>query len=971
MGVREFFARRRARAAIQACGDMDVPMVGLKGEELAVEFRGGAGTPVAGLEKRGKSVVPPTLSLFHLEAWARERRPDLLARLRAAQRAVEEAFLPHEEEAAWAEFEAAKAALERAWREWIMAGGGGGQDALFPQEEPRGEGAKGAPEADRGAVGGTAPGPAPAAPASPDPAGAVAETPRVPAPPPPGGEGAAPPAPNGDPGTEAPMVGLKGKESEAVRDATEKVQQSLFPPEPGAAPGAFRSPWEDWLDAAEVARVPDLAAWRAALEEARAAGACALDTETTGLDPLQNRVRLIQLAVPLYPEGKKRLVADDWVSPESGGGARVYVLDLFALPREGDRREALEAVAGLVADPGVLKVGHNLKFDLVFLRAGLGGRRIPMERLFDTMLASQLVTAGDFVPGGQWEKWCAERGLRPARNDRGQELKATRVDAHGHLVEFEHDNQKEIKPFYPTHSLQQVAHRHLEVWLPKDLQASDWRGELSEGQVRYAARDAAVLLPLYEVLARLLVLNRLVEVAKIEFACLPAVVEIELSGMPFDAPRARELLAAAREEAARHRGELEALAAGAGFVPRPKKGKRIVAGLNPDSSQDVLDCLRLLAEGEGLLAGDRLSVGGEEFDLESRDETLSRLASRLPEGSPLRRFAEALRAYRAAKKRADFLQKWLELLHPATNRLHPDLRQINPQGVGRFSASNPNLQQCPRGSDIRQLFRASEGKKLVVADYSAIEMRIMAQLSGDKTMREAFLEDVDIHRFTAGRMAGKAPEDVTKEERQAAKAFNFGLIYGMQGITLQLYAETSYNVKMTLGEAEAAREAFFRTYPAVAAWHAEQARKGRERGFADYWQHDFGQGFHREKRPWVRTLGGRLRVWPTVREEGREGPYLRKAGAFTELYNTPDQGTGADMVKCAMARLYRELLKRGLEDVKLVATVHDELVLEAPEELAEQVAELLGAAMELTASRFLPDVPVEVEAAACETWAEK
>ncbi len=77
------------------------------------------------------------------------------------------------------------------------------------------------------------------------------------------------------------------------------------------------------------------------------------------------------------------------------------------------------------------------------------------------------------------------------------------------------------------------------------------------------------------------------------------------------------------------------------------------------------------------------------------------------------------------------------------------------------------------------------------------------------------------------------------------------------------------------------------------------------------------------------------------------------------------------MVKCAMARLYRELLKRGLEDVKLVATVHDELVLEAPEELAEQVAELLGAAMELTASRFLPDVPVEVEAAACETWAEK
>lgn len=110
-----------------------------------------------------------------------------------------------------------------------------------------------------------------------------------------------------------------------------------------------------------------------------------------------------------------------------------------------------------------------------------------------------------------------------------------------------------------------------------------------------------------------------------------------------------------------------------------------------------------------------------------------------------------------------------------------------------------------------------------------------------------------------------------------------------------------------------------------------------------------------------------MRVWPVV--EGESG--RRKAGAFTELFNTPDQGTGADMIKCAMARLYRELLQRGWEDVRLIATVHDELVLEAPAELSEKVAELLKTVMEHTASRFLPDVPVEAEVAVCSSWAEK
>jgi len=736
----------------------------------------------------------------------------------------------------------------------------------------------------------------------------------------------------------------------------------------------FRSTWQDWLDRVEVVRVGGLEAWRAALEEAMTVGVCGLDTETTGLDPLQHRVRLVQLAVPVYPPPPakfNRLVGEDWRSPEPGGWAKVYVLDLFSLP-EPERRGALEALAELVADRGTTKVGSNMKFDLAFLRAALG-RRLAAERLFDVMIASQLATAGDFVPGGQWERWVKEHGYRFVVNDRGQELKTRLVDAHGHILEFEHDNAKEIKPFYPTHSLQQVAHRHLEVWLPKELQASDWRGELTEEQIRYAALDAAVLLPLYEILRELVNRNGLKYVAEeTEFACVPAVVEIELSGMPFDASRARELLREAEAETARHREALAALAEEAGFRPRPKKAKKKTAGFNADSAVDTLEFIRLLAEKEGLLSTDgKVVASGEEFDLESRDETLSRLAARLPEGSMLKRFAEALRSYRAAKKRADFLRRWLERLHPATDRLHPDLRQINPQGVGRFSASGANVQQVPRGSDIRQLFRAPEGRKLVVADYSAIEMRIMAQLSSDTNLITAFREGADVHRRTAAALTGKPEEEVTKEERQAAKAANFGMIYGIQAASFRSKAEQDYGVKLSLEEAEQMREAFFRAYPAIAAWHVKQARQGRESGFTDYWRHDFGRGFYCEKRPWVRTLGGRLRVWPTVREEGRDGPYLRKAGPFTELYNSPDQGTGADMIKAAMVELYRELLRRGWEHVRLIATVHDELVLEAPEGLAEEAAALLKRVMEEAGKRFLPDVPVVVEVAICDSWAEK
>jgi len=762
-----------------------------------------------------------------------------------------------------------------------------------------------------------------------------------------------------------------------------------FTPEP--APTA----WREWLEKnvriVWPATPDDL---REAVAAAKNAGVCGIDTETTGLDPHTADLRLLQVAVPVYPEGGRRaLVAEDWKSPEPGSGAVVYVLDMKKLKKSDFAAwaGAVRLLADLLGDASVSKAASNWLFDLKFVRAALSeaegvpkwpGKRFRVEKLFDTVLASQLVTAGDFVPEAQFPKWCETNCVRVHKEGN----KPTRYfDRHGHEIHFERDTQKEIRPVYPTHSLYEVAHRHLEVALDKSEQAGDWnREELTPEQVRYAAMDAAVLLPLREILIELIYRNRLAHVAKIEFDCLPASAEIEYVGMPFDSGRALEMLKEAEARVAELRSSLVALAREVGFEARPKKsgGKRSAPDLNPDSPVDVIDCLREMAAAEGVLASKEKEEGtehrfalpgGETLKLESRDETLTRVANTLLDDSRLKRFIALLKEYRSSKKKADFLGMWLESKNGATGRLHPHLRQLNPQGVGRFSASNPSLQQAPRGSEIRRLFRPPQGRKLAICDYSAIEMRIMAELSLDCNLLDAFQKNIDIHRYTAGMMAGKPPDEVTKEERQAAKSFNFGLIYGMQGSTLKGYAETTYGVKMTLEEAESARQKFFEIYPDIAAWQEKQSRRAFEGGFEPFWRHDALRGFWAERRPCVRTLKGRLRVWPTVERERRdsEGTYLRKAGSFTELYNTPDQGSGADMLKLAMGRLYRELLGRGWDDVVLVVCVHDELVLEAPEELAGEAAEALRSVMVAAGEEVMHHVPVEAEAAVGGSWADK
>lgn len=343
------------------------------------------------------------------------------------------------------------------------------------------------------------------------------------------------------------------------------------------------------------------------------------------------------------------------------------------------------------------------------------------------------------------------------------------------------------------------------------------------------------------------------------------------------------------------------------------------SGINPDSPAQVLAALKAL--------------GADITD--TQDDTLKAVAR---QGGPAGEAAAALAVYRAHEKALSaYLDPIPGYVHPITGRIHPSYRQLNRNGVGRFSAESPNIQQIPREKEYRRAFVPGHGNVFVIADYSAIELRIMAWLSGDPTLTQAFLDGKDPHRVTAGLVMGKPSEEVLKEERQLAKALNFGLIYGMSANGLRAYAASGYGVEMSEIEAKRFRDKFFATYPTIQAWHRQQdalVRQARE----------------------VRTASGRCRRWSS-----RDIP-------ATQTYNTPDQGTGADILKRAMARLRPHLIRLGAE---LVASVHDELVTEVPEDRAEELLTVQKAEMVAAGEEFLAPVPVEVEAAAGRSWADK
>lgn len=419
--------------------------------------------------------------------------------------------------------------------------------------------------------------------------------------------------------------------------------------------------------------------------------------------------------------------------------------------------------------------------------------------------------------------------------------------------------------------------------LDKSLQTSDWSGPLSEAQLAYAAKDAQVLLPLYHQQKGEVQRLGLGRVMEIESRTLPAVAWMGLKGTPFDPER---WLATAKE------AELSAQEA----------LKRLDWRTNWDSPKQVLEALRR--------AGIELS--------DTREETLSRYRTHPT--------VAALLAYREHRKRVGtYGPAWLENLHPLTGRIRPSWQQIGAES-GRMSCSRPNLQQVPREPAYRACFRAPIGRVLVKADYSQIELRLAAQIAGEKRMLEAFERGEDLHTLTARLVTGKA--EPSRGDRQLAKALNFGLLYGMGSEGLRTYARANYGLELSPQEAEALREAFFRAYPGLRAWHRRQPEGETE----------------------VRTLAGRRRV----------------TDRYTEKLNTPVQGSGADGLKLALAVLYED--RHRSPNAFPVLAVHDEIVIEAPADGVSAAHTWLTRAMREGMEAILTGVPVLVEAGVYGDW---
>ena len=295
---------------------------------------------------------------------------------------------------------------------------------------------------------------------------------------------------------------------------------------------------------------------------------------------------------------------------------------------------------------------------------------------------------------------------------------------------------------------------------------------------------------------------------------------------------------------------------------------------------------------------------------------------------------KALSDYRKySKLLSGFLHPLPAQIHPVTGRLHPKYGQIGAYS-GRMCCWGPNIQQIPRETRFRSCFRAPEGRILVLADYSQIELRVAAQISGDVRMKSAYSKGEDLHRLTASLISDTAPEKVSASQRQAAKAVNFGLIFGMGAAGLQQYAAQSYGVDMTLDEAVKFRDSFFRAYAGIGWWH-----------------HDLKAGHFTEGR----TLTGRKFLFSP-----RSG--------VSELANTPVQGTAADILKKALGLLYHEIKEK---DWKLVGIVHDEILLEVPREDGEEAALCLKTVMERAGADILPSVPCVADAKTADSWAAK
>lgn len=569
---------------------------------------------------------------------------------------------------------------------------------------------------------------------------------------------------------------------------------------------------------------------------------------------------------------------------------------------------ALDSIRQRLEDPSVPKVGHNVKYDLLVLRNHGVDVQGPF---FDTMVAHYLVDP-----------------------------------------EASH-KLDDVASFYLNYRPQPITDL-----IGTGKNARSMRDVPVEDVGPYACEDADVTLRLAPLLREKLEADGLLEIAEtIEFPLVPVLADIERAGVKVDPKVLDAISVQLEEEMTRLEAEVYAIAGREFNIGSPKQLGEVL--FNPPPTDDDLAAYAQWQQDvkdneAGTVEGDpdakpktkkqlrdeapTFGLGLEPLSKTSsgKPSTAERVLNELALEHDLP--ALVLDWRKVAKLKSTYADKLPELIHPETGRIHTDFNQTV-TATGRLSSSNPNLQNIPvrteMGREIRRAFVAEDGFKLMAADYAQIELRLIAHMSGDPGLVEAFREGRDIHTATAARVFGVDYDDVTRTQRSQVKQVNYGIPYGVSAFGL------AYRMRISNSEAQELIDQYRKSYPQVIQFLDSLVEDARAKGYAE-------------------TLLGRRRYLPNL---GARNPNDR---AFAErvAVNMPIQGTQADMIKRAMVSIHAKLAGVSAE-ARMILQVHDELVFEVPEAETEAVSAFVQKEMQAA----LPlDVPVVVDVGIADNW---
>ena len=659
----------------------------------------------------------------------------------------------------------------------------------------------------------------------------------------------------------------------AKNAASQKTAPISGKPDSASPFGAILPPHVEAPSYELVTTTDALSRW---IDEARSQGFIAIDTETTSLNA--SSASLVGVALATAP-GKACYIPLRHVAPASEGAAQggldfagdAEVAETVML-EQMDEAEALSLLRGLCADPSILKIGHNLKYDAHVLSLEQNGG-LSLTPVDDTMCLSYVLDAG-------------------------------RTERHG--------------LDYLALSLLDIQTIKYQDVCGKGAKQISFAEVSPEAACTYASEDADITLRLWTMLKPRLAREGMSSVyERLERPLIPILAHMEAAGIKVDT----QLLHGLSQDFAGRiqilEGEIHQLAGETFNIASPKQLGEI------------------LFEKLGYEGGKKSKTGA----FSTGADILEDMAENGVE------IARKVLDYRQlAKLKSTYTDALMASVNNRTGRVHTSFSMVG-ASTGRLSSSDPNLQNIPirtqEGRQIRGAFIARPGCKLISADYSQIELRLVAHVAQEKTMLEAFRNGVDIHAQTASEVFGVPLDQMDAETRRRSKAINFGIVYGISAFGL------SRQLSIPQSEARDYIATYLDRFPGIRTYMNDAREFAREHLYVDTL---FGRRIH-------------------IEQIGASNQAMR---GFSErqAINAPIQGSAADIIKRAMICLPAELAAQGLA-ADMLLQVHDELIFEVPEEQAEQSVQLIKSVMENAASPVVQlSVPLVVDAGIADSWSE-